>query len=171
MDDITRLKVLKAYDKLPKQIKKVLRLEENFYKLEIVKNIKNNEYILGESEVLYREWELERYIRIKSRDEDELIRGKFYISIETVFYHECGHAIHYELMLNDIKILNEFIDIFKKEKESFVTNGCGYYKYSINEYFAQSFSEYFINPNRLRENTPETYEFIKTFIEDCEDLF
>ena len=167
---ITKLKVMKSYNKLPDHIKKVLRIEEGFYKLEIVENIFGNKYFLGHCELTPKFGPYPRCIRIKARDENDIEETcDCFISIEDVFYHECGHAIFNELTEIGINLNIEFNGIYEKEKNNLNYNSVIYID-KLDEYFAQSFSEYFRNPKELKENTPETYAFIEKTINDCKKL-
>ena len=81
---------------------------------------------------------------------------------DMVVYHEFGHLLDYgygESFKSDSKI---FMEIYEVEKGSFVA--CDNYEYVTSnpqEYFAEAFAEYMTNPDRLRDNTPMTYDYIE----------
>lgn len=83
--------------------------------------------------------------------------------------HEFGHYLDYLLVsvLNTSSRLSktpEFMSVWESErlnlKVDYLSN-LSYYQDSVTEYFAQVFSEYIKNPNRLKANTPKTYEYMK----------
>lgn len=92
----------------------------------------------------------------------EIVRGEFCISKENVVYHEFGHLLDYgynEYFKSDSITFRE---IYEAEKGAFVVDyGYEYVTSNPQEYFAEAFAEYMTNPNRLRDNTPMTYEYIE----------
>jgi len=83
------------------------------------------------------------------------------LDIEGTTFHEFGHMIDYgynrEYESGDV----EFTDIYYDEKDYFVTdNNYAYATSNTTEYFADSFAEYMMNPQRLKDNTPRTYAYI-----------
>ncbi|MCC0727665.1 hypothetical protein KGF51_14760 [Clostridioides sp. ZZV14-6045] len=82
---------------------------------------------------------------------------------EQSLIHEFGHFVD-EISYMD---KNEFLKIYEKEKDNLILNtdkDVSYYLRNSSEYFAQSFEEYLINPERLLLNNPETYEYIRLCI-------
>lgn len=92
----------------------------------------------------------------------EIIRGEFGSSKESIVYHEFGHLLDYgynECYKSNSKIFRE---IYEAEKGAFVVDdNYEYVTKDPQEYFAESFAEYMTNPDRLRDNTPMTYEYIE----------
>lgn len=93
---------------------------------------------------------------------------------DMVVYHEFGHLLDYgygESFKSNSKI---FRDIYEAEKGSFVMHNDNYeYVTSTpREYFAEAFAEYMTNPDRLRDNTPMTYDYIEHIlhITDIEEI-
>lgn len=83
---------------------------------------------------------------------------------EQSLLHEFGHFVD-EISYMD---KNEFIKIYEREKDNLILNkdkDKSYYLRNVSEYFAQSFEEYLINPERLLLNNPKTYEYIKLCID------
>ena len=81
----------------------------------------------------------------------------------TTVYHEFGHMLDYGYTECFKSQSEEFMYIFSIERNNFtVDDGLHeYYASSPAEYFAQAFAEYMIKPDRLRENTPMTYDYIE----------
>ena len=92
----------------------------------------------------------------------EIIRGEFNCSKESIVYHEFGHLLDYgynECYKSNSKIFRE---IYEAEKGAFVVDdNYEYVTKDPQEYFAESFAEYMTNPDRLRDNTPMTYDYIE----------
>ena len=92
----------------------------------------------------------------------EIIRGEFGSSKESIVYHEFGHLLDYgynECYKSNSKIFRE---IYEAEKGAFVVDdNYEYVTKDPQEYFAESFAEYMTNPDRLRDNTPMTYDYIE----------
>ena len=92
----------------------------------------------------------------------EIIRGEFGSSKESIVYHEFGHLLDYgynECYKSNSKIFRE---IYEAEKGAFVVDdNYDYVTKDPQEYFAEAFAEYMTNPDRLRDNTPMTYEYIE----------
>ena len=92
----------------------------------------------------------------------EIIRGEFNCSKESIVYHEFGHLLDYgynECYKSNSKVFRE---IYEAEKGAFVVDdNYDYVTKDPQEYFAESFAEYMTNPDRLRDNTPMTYEYIE----------
>lgn len=80
--------------------------------------------------------------------------------VNSVVAHEYGHFL--DFLTNESSALPEFIQIYEMEKVNFKVDYS--HEYSISdksEYYAQAFSEYILNPQRLQENTPATYSYIQ----------
>lgn len=168
----TEMEVMEAYKKFPKQIKNILKIEENYYKVKVVKNLHHKgKSCAGMITTTIDENELvvvDRCIFIKERSKYEK-----YQFAGDAFYHECGHVLVIEAvnnrMMTDEEFNFEFHEAFFKEREYFIAYGNENDKYFRNsnfEYFAQSFSEYFLRPERLKENTPKTYGFMDKFVNE-----
>lgn len=144
-------KVVEAFDGLPDHI-------EDFYmdehgKILIVDDESNNLSWAGQYTPRNDE------IKIKKNSYD----------IKVVLYHEIGHMIDFKYK-NFIVLSNtrEFKEIYEEEKDNFKVDHSNpeYFRNNRQEYFAQAFSEYLINPERLKKNCPKTYEFIKYNIDN-----
>lgn len=89
---------------------------------------------------------------------------------EFVTYHEFGHLLDYGYdKVFKSEYDSEFISIYHEEKANFITDYN--YEYATSnsvEYFAEAFAEYMTNPDRLRENTPKTYDYIVNAISNTE---
>lgn len=168
----TEMEVMKAYKKFPKQIKNILKIEENHYKVKVAKNLYiKDKSCAGMIKTTIEEGTfvvVDRCIFIKERNKYEN-----YQFVEDVFYHECGHVLVIEAINNDMmkdeEFNFEFTGIFYEEREDFIVYGNEndeHFKNSNFEYFAQSFSEYLLRPERLKENTPKTYEFMNKFVNE-----
>lgn len=76
--------------------------------------------------------------------------------------HEIGHAVDYEL--GGMSLQQRFQDIYVREKHAFrdtTSVGDGHEISSPTEYFASAWSEFFMNPGRLKALTPDTYGIIQ----------
>lgn len=146
-DSLTESRVEKAYDELPFNVKKML--EDNEYRIYIVEEIDNNELIVGQT--IYNC----RIILIKDR----------YSGVEKTLFHECGHVVDDEGALTFLSSSDEFMEIYEEERYYFkAEDNWEYYISTPKEYFASAFAEYMLNPERLKENTPKTYEYIHRHI-------
>lgn len=136
-----------AYDELPEVLKD--KYEAMGYEMVIVDEISKSDYGVVVGRIIHGP----RTIMIK----DEVGSAK-----RTVF-HEFGHLLDYRQLLLDYSSTNEFKAIYQEEKENFKTIYSDYdYAISTNkEYFATAFAEYMINPDRLKSNTPKTYDYIE----------
>lgn len=136
-----------AYDELPEVLKD--KYEAMGYEMVIVDEISKSDYGVVVGRIMHGP----RTIMIK----DEVGSAK-----RTVF-HEFGHLLDYRQLLLDYSSTNEFKAIYQEEKENFKTIYIDYdYAISNNkEYFASAFAEYMMNPDRLKSNTPKTYDYIE----------
>lgn len=88
-------------------------------------------------------------------------------------YHEFGHYVdvHYGVSQGYIGYMSEkepFLSIYNSEKVNFkvdTNKDLDYYTSSSKEMFAQAFAEYIVNPDRLKNNTPKTYNYVKKVVE------
>ena len=141
--------VWRIYGKLPQHLREMLW--DNNYRIYIVNEIQNNENIMGST------YYGPRII---------LIKNDMYF-IDNTIYHEIGHVLDDKSHILYASGTEEFIDIYTEEKDNFVVdNNYDYFVSDEKEYFASAFAEYMLNPNRLKENTPKTYEFIRKCIEE-----
>lgn len=88
--------------------------------------------------------------------------GDYPVKKDNTVYHEFGHLLDYgydEQFRSDSKIFEE---IYEAESDAFMVDGGYVYATSTpREYFATAFAEYMTNPDRLREYTPMTYDYIE----------
>lgn len=80
---------------------------------------------------------------------------------EQSIIHEMGHFIS---DLYDDTNDSIFLEIYDNEKEYLELNldkDTKYYIKNVDEYFAQCFEEFLINPDRLLKNNPKTYKYIR----------
>lgn len=94
-------------------------------------------------------------------------------SKENVAYHEFGHLLDYGYGESYRSKSEIFMEIYDTEKDHFVVDDNYEYVTSTpQEYFAESFAEYMTNPDRLKENTPMTYDYIEHVlrITDIEEI-
>lgn len=84
-------------------------------------------------------------------------------------YHEFGHMLDCGYNYKYESKENEFYNIYLDERAEFRTDYNYQYAISeVEEYFASSFAEYIINPQRLKSNTPRTYNYIVNAINNIE---
>lgn len=84
-------------------------------------------------------------------------RGHGSVNLEL---HELAHSID-QLVFDNISEKNEFIRVWRVEHENLFP-GNSYFNYP-EEYFAETFAMYYLNPGtkeRLKEKAPGTYKFI-----------
>lgn len=99
------------------------------------------------------------------------LSNKFDWSEQSII-HEMGHFVDYNMSGAYIPYANarasdaeEFLKIYEEEKNVMKLNSDkdkAYYINSSQEYFAQAFEEYILNPNRLKLNSLETYKYMNT---------
>lgn len=96
------------------------------------------------------------------------VNGTTYEQTEMAVLHEAGHGL--DLLLSDLNIgefrsdCSEFREIYKRE-----SGQSGYDPWCVpdhREYFAESFRWYFEDRDRVKQNTPMTYEYVKKFVEN-----
>lgn len=88
---------------------------------------------------------------------------------EQSLVHEFGHYLDFATWsagnLNSrASRTDEFTKIWREERDRLEVDNVSnldYYRNTITEYFAQSFDEYISKPERLKENNPKTYNYIK----------
>lgn len=88
--------------------------------------------------------------------------------------HEVGHAVDFEPGIGMISNQSEFREIFEIEKETFVSSrsiGDGNEYRNSTEYFAEAFSEYFVNRESLYVCAPLTYDFIENRACTCAGVY
>lgn len=85
--------------------------------------------------------------------------------------HEVGHYVDHKC--NDISLSDEFKVIHNAEVENFSERFIAHENnYSTpDEYFAEAFKQYILNPNILIKTCPETYEFLDNVIVNFEQLY
>lgn len=82
-------------------------------------------------------------------------------SIDYCTIHEVGHAM--DFIHNFVSCDQEWKNIYTKEAK---TSQLGeYFTESASEYFAESFQTYFLKPEELNKNAPETYQYMKEFVD------
>lgn len=77
--------------------------------------------------------------------------------------HEMGHFV--SRLQNAADEKKAFVKIYKAEKNNYDGAQKEYITKNGKEYFAQSFAEYTQNPARLKNNRPQTYEYIKAQVD------
>lgn len=88
-------------------------------------------------------------------------------------YHEFGHYVdvRYGIGQGYVGYMSKkepFISIYNSEKANFKVDSnknLAHYQSSPAEMFAQAFAEYLVNPDRLKNNTPKTYNYVKKVVE------
>ena len=85
-----------------------------------------------------------------------------YNAFINTFIHEHGHAVSYEYGTLHGSI--EWIILYNENKDKIVCDESiydkDYYTSDAAEFFAWSYSEYFTNQNKLKENMPDVYEYM-----------
>lgn len=77
--------------------------------------------------------------------------------------HEVAHALDVALFTPSTS--GTFVEIYNKEKDNFKSTVKADWSHDIStikEYYASAFQEFILNPDQLKENCPETYEFMDT---------
>lgn len=82
-------------------------------------------------------------------------------SIDSCTLHEIGHAL--DAMNNYQSFTEGFNDIYNEE--SAASGLSKYFTSSATEYFAETFQNYFINPELTKKNAPKSFVFIEQFLE------
>lgn len=85
-------------------------------------------------------------------------------SMENTLFHEYGHFLDKLFSVSDSK---EFQEIFEAERSQFreKIRSSDYYFLSESEYFAEAFSIYISNGNKLEKYCPMTYNIIEKYVE------
>lgn len=88
------------------------------------------------------------------------IYGNFY-DIRNALLHEMGH--YYDHMLGGASYTEDFKEIYEKEKNQLkpYLEPDSYIKSNAQEYFAESFSDYILNNEYIKQNVVETYVFLR----------
>ncbi len=88
--------------------------------------------------------------------------------IKESLFHEIGHATEFIVTpgVNASKSA-DFREIYNEEKDKFTINE--YCHQSSQEYFAECFETYVLDPEYLKNNCPKTYDFIDNFIKSIND--
>lgn len=74
-------------------------------------------------------------------------------------YHELGHFLAWEA--GDYDLSSKFVGVFNAERGLYKETNAGYACGSASEYFAESFCQYVLDPNGLRNSRPQTYAAIE----------
>jgi hypothetical protein len=96
-------------------------------------------------------------------------RARIYVqnnsfSISYCTIHEVGHALDF---------INNFVSYDNKWKKIYETEAVNsgltsYFTSSSSEYFAETFQKFFIDPEELEKDAPQTYEYLSKFIAQYE---
>ncbi|HBH1544542.1 TPA: hypothetical protein KRM00_004096 [Clostridioides difficile] len=149
VDYNTQFKVYKYLDVIPENI--IEKFIENKMKIEITNKSLQERFL---SNYILSGVYFDKTIHLSSNKD----------WAEQSLLHEFGHFVDEISYMNK----NEFIKIYEREKDNLILNkdkDKSYYLRNVSEYFAQSFEEYLINPERLLLNNPKTYEYIKLCID------
>lgn len=93
---------------------------------------------------------------------------EFSNNIEETTYHEFGHLLN---ALSDINNKASRVnEVFKSESHLYNGKMKSYITSSPSEYYAGSFSEYMFNPDKLKEERPNTYKLIKSDISSLGEI-
>lgn len=153
--NITNEEIIQAYNELPEPVKQLFK--DSGCKIKVKEEIKNRDDIAG---IFYHN-DLIGFCKI--------VIIKDVNRINEVVFHEIGHLVDWGYNREYESEEYEFMRIYYQEKDDFVTDYN--YRYAISnptEYFASAFAEYMINPERLKENTPLTYNYIVKVINNIE---
>ena len=75
-----------------------------------------------------------------------------------VVYHELGHYVSFRTGRSDST--QEFKDIYNAEKSKYTASNKAYVTQSAGEYFAESFKNYTEDPSKLKDERPDTYNYV-----------
>ena len=92
-------------------------------------------------------------------------------NFELNLVHEIGHAFDYLNFSTTNKILSqqdEFMAIYNSSEKDTLFDYNDYFTRSEKEYFAESFSLYYINPTYLKNKAPNTYKYLKNTLSQYE---
>ncbi|MGU8834400.1 anthrax toxin lethal factor-related metalloendopeptidase [Clostridium perfringens] len=84
--------------------------------------------------------------------------------IDKATIHEVGHAV--DLFCgeqNYVSLEDEWDDIYKAESHTATSS---YYKANPQEYFADSFRRFILNPKQLKKSSPKTYTYISEAVSE-----
>ena len=84
--------------------------------------------------------------------------------IDKATIHEVGHAV--DLFCgeqNYVSLEDEWEDIYKAESHTATSS---YYKANPQEYFADSFRRFILNPKQLKKSSPKTYTYISEAVSE-----
>lgn len=99
----------------------------------------------------------------KHNPQGKITRVMIYVGSEENVLHEIGHIL--DIFNNNEhywSATSEFQDIFEMEHE--YANYDDYLVQDSNEYFAESFLDYCLDPDMLRCKRPKTFEYVETVI-------
>lgn len=83
-------------------------------------------------------------------------------NVDRVFIHEIGHFVDREN--GYISDSNEFLKIYKSEKNRFAGDNKAYALSNNKEYFAEVFKEYSMHGSSLKKHCPKSYKFINNVL-------
>ena len=82
-------------------------------------------------------------------------------------YHELGHFVGW--LAGNVDTSSEFTAIYNKEKEALDSANYKYLTQNSAEYFAESYKDYVLSPQKLQSSRPQTYEFVKKAVSRITD--
>ena len=77
---------------------------------------------------------------------------------DDVIYHELGHFVSF--VAGNVCNSSDFVNIYNAEKSKVTCVDKNYVTQNSSEYFAESYSDFILNPSRLKSTRPRTYTAI-----------
>lgn len=74
-------------------------------------------------------------------------------------YHELGHFVGW--LSGNVDTSSEFSAIFSREKDALESANYKYLTQNSSEYFAESYKDFVLSPQKLQSSRPQTYEFMQ----------
>ncbi len=82
-------------------------------------------------------------------------------------YHELGHFVGW--LAGNVDTSSEFMAIYNQEKGALQSANYHYLTQNSAEYFAESYKDYILSPQKLQSARPQTYEFVKKAVSRISD--
>lgn len=88
---------------------------------------------------------------------------------DDTIYHELGHFLAF--LAGNVDTKSTFVTVYNTEKNKYTGTNKAYVTQSSSEYFAESYRDYVLNPQALKNSRPDTYEAIEQALDKITDSY